>query len=484
MLPSITYSYGSLEQYKDYSDNQDYKKLIQAIIVFAIAALLAGVVYAVTKNTVIAAGVAGITYAMLTFYSIPFVLMWLFALLAIENAIVLSPYFTISKVAGVILLLSFVTHMFRTKVSFPSICITALLLVVWAGLSAAWAIESALFVVLLWLSLVLDLGLIVIMANVINTKQVLFIICCGFIVGALIAALLVVGGQAAPLRHRAAEVGRVQLHEETDPVILGYSLAIGVIVLIHVIILKGISTKVLAIVPLLLVFYALFKTQSRTPILCAVLVPVGAFIMCSSRGKRLRYLLAAILVFAAGSISLKLLYESDILSSTAKKRLVGGGLAVGGRLYFWSNAVEYFLERPITGWGLGNYAARAEKKGHGIDLSAHNNIFAIMADLGGVGLVLFMVLLIQLLWATIKIDDLKLRWLAMGMLLYAFMSGMTVVNYFKKNFWYALGITIVAISLAKYRTKQQQGPAELDYAYYDQADSPDYMVEHEAIHIE
>ncbi|MFA5864691.1 MAG: O-antigen ligase family protein [Phycisphaerae bacterium] len=462
----------SLNHFEDYPDNNDYIKLIWSIGITVISLVVGGFIFFITKNKLVFVAMVGSTYVLLTFYSIPYGLMGLFALLSIENAIILSEGFTISKIAGVVILLSFSFRLLISKLVLPDSFGTMSLFVGWAGFSILWSIFPFTVNLMFWLTLVLNLGLVFIMTNAIKDKKVLFVVSSGLILGAFVSSVLVASGYVVEYSGYAAKIGRASLQEGSDPVTLAFSLTLGAVVLVHVAFRGGLLKKIFAGILFMLIFYANFKTQSRTPLACSVVIPVVAFIMCAAKGKRFKYLLIAFALSIVALISLKMLYKSNLLSDAARERFTKDDLVSSGRLYFWSMAVSFFMERPLTGWGVGNYPARSLMIGEGYQ-AAHNSLLSIMAELGIPGLIVFVVLHIKLLRATMKIKDLQIRWIAVAMLMFAVLSGTTVTHYFKKSFWYSLGLTVVAINLAKNKTEQEYEVIEDDmfqgeqyYPYY------------------
>ncbi|MGC1456584.1 MAG: O-antigen ligase family protein [Nitrospirota bacterium] len=69
--------------------------------------------------------------------------------------------------------------------------------------------------------------------------------------------------------------------------------------------------------------------------------------------------------------------------------------------YAWPASIKAFEMRPIMGWGLGNdfYAL---KKAANFDNSSHNDYLLVLVETGGVGLILYLLLLGSLLWRTIR----------------------------------------------------------------------------------
>jgi len=71
-----------------------------------------------------------------------------------------------------------------------------------------------------------------------------------------------------------------------------------------------------------------------------------------------------------------------------------------GRLAAWAAARRIFVSRPLTGVGLGCFQFAAREYGSGADLVAHNSFYQILAELGLVGIVAFVGMIVYALLAT------------------------------------------------------------------------------------
>jgi O-antigen ligase len=109
------------------------------------------------------------------------------------------------------------------------------------------------------------------------------------------------------------------------------------------------------------------------------------------------------------------LYVSGSLTLTIKRMFVlfeeGHGASAGARIAYYNNAYNYWAKKPILGYGIGAWPiinSAVDVRGY-----PHNIILEIMVELGLVGLIIFVSLLIIALkyfgpWRTIRDDPLKI----------------------------------------------------------------------------
>jgi O-antigen ligase len=321
--------------------------------------------------------------------------------------------------------------------------------------------------------LILDIGLMFIMLNTVKDEKSLFIIISGFICGAFVSSLLILAGQVVERTGAAAELGRVALHEDTNPAILAQSICLGFLTAFYMLFQKGLIKKPLAVCLLVLFFFILIaKTQSRMATACAVGIPVISMIWCSKSQHRRQYIFAAFVLAIITLFAVRWVMHSNFLSAAARERMMGAGLEESGRLMMWRQGFRWFLNRPFHGYGFQNFSLLAEATlGQGGITSAHNNIVACTVELGLMGLSLFAAFFILLYKNIKKIADLKLRWLAFSMLLYSLLMGQTSTTYLQKDFWYALTLVMVLVNIGQ----QSQDETLLESESWDYQQPPQTM---------
>jgi O-antigen ligase len=144
--------------------------------------------------------------------------------------------------------------------------------------------------------------------------------------------------------------------------------------------------------------------------------------------------------------------KTNLMSESAQERFVGAGLEESGRMAMWAEGLSLIAKRPLQGYGLCNspYA----RKGKGKQYALHNNFIAVGADLGLVGLALFIAILLVLFAQLRRISDPQLKWLGMAMFFAAVVTGVTAINYVMKDFWYALQVSLCT-AVISYRLKNE-----------------------------
>lgn len=143
----------------------------------------------------------------------------------------------------------------------------------------------------------------------------------------------------------------------------------------------------------------LFKAGSATGAATALLVAATAVVMRFTRHRPLLRFSTAIAILT-GLISLALV---AVAVPNALTNLLGRDLTLTGRTDLWVLILNAIANKPVLGHGYGAFWASAEGAQVSADLGwrvthAHNGWLAIGLDLGIVGLVLVLVLLVGLLY--------------------------------------------------------------------------------------
>jgi len=441
--------------------SEDYLRLVRCFWVFGTAAVIAAAVFVFTGNLALAGGICGFVGVVLSVFHIPFGLFILFSLLSIENAVQLHPYFTVSKAMGVVVLFSFLLHMFRAKLIFDRNLNLMGAFVLWGVCTSIWS-KSPYWALLNCLSVALSIGLIVIMLNTVQDKKSLFLVLSGFAAGAFVASFMVVTGRVAERSFSSPDIERATLSEGANTLVLALALGLGFLVVFYMFFMPGKLKKIAAIGLLPLIFLAMVKTQSRMPTFAAISIPVFALILGSKSQYRFRYFCIAVILGLIAYVSIKLVIQSDLMTEAARKRLTEQGFGESGRLQFWKWGLEAFVYRPLHGYGFNNFHLIPNNVGQ---KAAHNTFIAVMVDTGLIGLSLAIAIVITLYKQVMRLSDVGLKWLGLAMLMYPMMTGITVTNYIKKDFWYALGIVVVVIHIGK--LQEERAREQLEYPLYD-----------------
>ena len=298
------------------------------------------------------------------------------------------------------------------------------------------------------------MGLCYIVLNTLQNEKSFYFVISGFAIGALVASSLLLFGYETYQTGSAARMGRATLSEESNPVILARSIAMGFLASLPIFFEQKKKMLKIVIVGVLVLFFLAIavKTQSRGALASALGIPVLCLIICSKSKNRLKYLFLAFLLGGISLYTVNFVLESNLINKMAKERFEKQTLEKSGRLELWKQGFKAFLKRPIQGYGLNNSPLALERTLKG--WSIHNNVVSIAVDLGLVGMLLFIAIFMILYKDLIRISDIKIKFTGLSMLLFAMLSGTTSVNYAKKDFWYALSVAMAVATICKIQNMQ------------------------------
>jgi O-antigen ligase len=432
---------------------RDYISTKRCLYILAGVLLFAVLIFILTKNALYAGGFAGFFVVLMCIVHTPFALFVLFSTLAVESVVTLSPYFTVSKVVGIIVLVSFLLMRLRRGIMLPLAVKLMLVFMVYALASSIWALNPYVTLFAL-ISLVLQIGVLFIAVNTIKDIKNFNVMMWGFVIGATVASVLVFTvrieyGQV----HE--DLSRAVLKEETNPAHLANAIIIGVMAALYLFLNCKFKLKIIIVLLVLIMLGAIIKTQSRKALIGVVFAPLLAFMFSATRENRVKYLLGAIMVcvFAFGFYQFTM--RSGLLSRAAKERLMdtSHALETGGRIYIWKRAMNFISERPLLGVGYKNFPIRAGMTKH--LASAHNNILSITAELGIPGLVLVIIIHICLLRSAMRISYGPLKLLALAFFFHSLIGGLATTNYSFKNIWYEFTFIIIASQISSHMEQEQ-----------------------------
>jgi O-antigen ligase len=150
--------------------------------------------------------------------------------------------------------------------------------------------------------------------------------------------------------------------------------------------LRSYKQKVTLSLLCLCLIFSLFQTFSRAGWV-SLLIALFIFIVLSPKGKYWKllilfiYICALIVaVFLLPQIWLRILAFKDI----------------AWRIFLWSEELPLFLERPLFGYGLGSTTYVISKAIMGFPILIHNDYLRILLELGVVGLLIYLSVLISI----------------------------------------------------------------------------------------
>lgn len=223
----------------------------------------------------------------------------------------------------------------------------------------------------------------------------------------------------------------------------------------------------------LLFTVAIFMTQSRGGLVALAVTFVAALLFGSRRTRRHFAALGGV------AASFGLVYYAAFASSWALERLEnpGGGT---GRADLWSVATDVIADHPVLGVGAGNFPIVAPQyAAEPINLPlarlvvdtpkvAHNTYLGVFADLGIVGLLAFVMIVLSTLFLArratryfARSGEVELELLCravfvglVGMLAaFVFLSGE-----YEKRLWLLLGLGVALYGLARRRLQRTPAP--------------------------
>jgi len=202
------------------------------------------------------------------------------------------------------------------------------------------------------------------------------------------------------------------------------------------------------------ILISIFGSFSRSSFLACLIVGFVLFVRM-----RMRSLLPAILL---GAVGLILAGSWSILS----ERILGIGENIAttggsGRFALWAASLKYWITSPIWGHGMGSVA-------HKLDSVSHSSYLEVLADLGAIGLVLYVGILLVALRTLVVSANLaralgnkRMRWLLEGCLagLVGMMANIGAVSVGDTKFvWLAVALSICVGAEYRNRAYQEHRP--------------------------
>lgn len=187
-------------------------------------------------------------------------------------------------------------------------------------------------------------------------------------------------------------------HMSSNGMILGIGLIVLALQLLYY--RKRINNKYyrfFILVLLLVNVYALFLTSKRSQFFGALIAITLVYILYSNKNVTKRLASTMVIIAFLYWAYIFLLPRIPGLGTIAAKMdnltTSNAGL-LNGRLGLWQRAIDMFMSSPILGHGFGSYSDYASET-VAITTSAHNYFLQIAAELGVVGLVLYIVAFIS-----------------------------------------------------------------------------------------
>ena len=432
---------------------RDIKKSNISIVILLAAVLIGAAIYLLANSLIHAAIVVGLVLFILSLYHTPVALMALLVFFPLEGASEMAKVGAGSRLIGLLVMASYLINRFRLKIILPREIIPIFLFNWFAIMSYFWALNQQVTFYAL-IPLTLNVIMIFVMINTIKDERNFRYLMWAVFIGASITSIMILSGS---INYAAGgeKMGRVVLSEGTNPNILGNSILFGFLCGFYLFNEKDKIMRLLFIGMGPVMLYCILLTQNRTALGAAVVAPILGFIF-SAKGKYVTRSVVSILVIVLIGISMgvTVLY-TDVLTQDAKERMKesGGDLEGSGRMNQWRHSIEFLSERPFGGWGYKNFPQKFDP--HFSVRSAHNNFFAIAAEMGFIGLLIWLSIYFICFIRVFKISHPPLKWLMMTMLVFNFMIGMTSTSIIRKGYWYSLGFVLLASTVTYLPTEKE-----------------------------
>ena len=430
-----------------------------AVGVVASAAVAVGAAFAplLTIGFAVAAALAVVTVGNLTYGVALFTLLTFFETLPGLEGVALSRPF------GLILVVSWLAALARSPKKLPllprdrpALAYLLVLLLGWAAMSASWAADSAVA-----MSSATRLALIVVLIFVVftalRTPRDLVIVAWAFLAGAFLVSVVSIatGGNKA---------GRLALGE-LDPNFLAASLAAALSLALFLVwgtAHRGVRLLLVGFMGIYAV--AIVLTQSRAALVALGVAAVAAAVFGGQfRGR----VVGTIIVIAALGIGYYAIAAPSDVRARAASTVSDGR---DPRLDSWAIALRITAAHPAGGVGLGNFTVVESsylsgqtnlfqaRKLHNTPLVAHNIYLEVMSELGVVGLVLFLAVLVATIVPAVRCVEgissrsayagLTTRGLIVALIVlltaYFFVSGT-----YAKHLWLLLGVLAAVTTVAR-----------------------------------
>lgn len=220
--------------------------------------------------------------------------------------------------------------------------------------------------------------------------------------------------------------------------------------------------KVKGILSLVLYFatvFVIFITGSRTGVI-AVLAPLLIMFLIMQRVKARSIIISGIVLGAALYFSIGYIEEQDfaVMDRMSVQDVVesGGSDRAAAISVMWKHV---FPSYPIFGVGLGGDNFNAVARNYGMDHPCHNIVFDSLCQLGIIGFLLFLYVVLfyyRETYRCIAKDKVGLSILGLFLLLTATFNGIGETVYLEKLFWNAVVICVVGNNYTIITTKAQK----------------------------
>ena len=188
-------------------------------------------------------------------------------------------------------------------------------------------------------------------------------------------------------------------------------------------------------------FMGIFLTASRSGFLA--MVPTCLFMLASLMHRKPQQVIVAITVLVGISIALvPMIPERTLLRITSSGEELRAD-SLDGRWAIWREAIEVIADQPFLGVGSFAFRAAANETGK----ITHNFALSLFAELGVIGLLLFVLLLVIVVWEHRRLPVWN-RWFWATILVSWLVMNLTHNFEHLKTTWFFLSIAIASVFLS------------------------------------
>lgn len=355
----------------------------------------------------------------------------------LEEIITIPGVGSIARLAGIIAMCVALSGAFLSgsvrRPGYP--LVFALVFVMWVVISSVWSIDLDVTIARIRSVLQLFAFMLLMWEFGRGSAEILSLL-RAYILGSAIASV----GTIFSFVLGATRYGHRFVLPGFDPNDLGLILALSLPMIWHMIgITRRRFEKTMYGIVLMTNLAAILLTGSRGAVI-ATIAGVGTSLILDSRIRLTTKLssIPMVSVFVLG-VSYVLPQELVIRYATIPNELREGTLAA--RRLIWQAGIKAFWERPLFGTGAGTFTA-AIQPFWPVEKVAHNVILSISVELGFVGLLLFLSVIVAAVFGSLRR---KSYWLPLMFSLLAtwFVGVMALSWEYKKATWFLLGLLAV-----------------------------------------
>jgi len=405
-----------------------------------------------------------------------------FGFFSFLELLALGSALSVGKLGGVLLLLGWLAYVLSNPdakndflSTYPGISAVLAAFLTWIALSSTWAESSGEVKSTLW-RYALNAVLLLIVFSAIRTRKQLLWVLGGFLAGATAAGLygLFVAQAVVPLGAEGRLTGtNLDPNELAAVLVAGMAMSVGIAANVKDPVLRMASIGAGGFC-----FLAAMLTGSRGGLVAIACMLVTAVVFGGRWRGRLTLL--AVAVALVGGV-----YATTFAPSTVRERFTqtaGASPETEGRITLWRVAQRMVEAHPLEGVGAGNFQIsskhyvlepgslpRSDEVFEGNKVT-HNTYLQTAAELGLVGLALFLTLIFFSLWCMARAARLYRRARdapaeALARSLLVAMVGLLAADFFitqmfSKQLWLMLGLGPAVLAIAKRRTAETLGRGE------------------------